>query len=312
MFYIKLDNEMNLIVTSREALYRGDNLNQKITYLIPFQVGDIDMNTATVYLSYIRADGTADIVLLKRMDDDYNGTYHQYTFPVTCTLTRYAGEICSWLQIYSGPAKHPIIAKSGECMLHVIGSKNMDEYISDRNLSLIYEMQRHMEDRVERAETSLNERIDNTNNAVAAKADNIVFNEEDSTIQLVSTVAIEDEEGSPTGKFEQIPLGDPIFVRADTSKGILDMAINELGELVVTFDDETTQNLGEVVGKDGAVYVPHVDEHKVLTFTIETEPGGELPPPIDMNPNDEWSDIEDGNGNMDSPGIETGYVWEDI
>lgn len=137
MFYIKLDHDMNLVVTSREPIYRGDHLNQKIIYLIPFQVGDINMAAATVYLSYIRADGTADIVLLKLMEDDYNESYHQYTFPVTCTLSRYAGEVCSWLQIYSGPAKHPIIAKSGECILHITGSKNMDEYISDRNFILI-------------------------------------------------------------------------------------------------------------------------------------------------------------------------------
>lgn len=315
MFYIKLDSEMNLVITSREALYRGDNLNQKIIYLLPFQVGDIDMNTATVYLSYIRADGTADIVLLRRMDEDYNESYHQYTFPVTCTLTRYAGQVCSWLQIYSGPAKHPVIAKSGECMLQIIGSKNMDEYISDRNLSLIYQMQRYMEDKVEKAEATLNERIDKTDDDVSelakAKADNIVFNEEDSTIQLVSTVEIKDEEGNLTGEFEQIPLGDPIYVRADTGRTIFDMEINEDGELIVTFDDETTQNLGVVIGKDGAVYVPHVDEHKVLTFTIEDEPG-EIPDPIDMNPSDEWSEIGGDTDDMDSPSIATSYVWEDM
>lgn len=312
MFYIKLDSEMNLVITSREALYCGDNLNQKIVYLLPSKVGDIDMNTATVYLSYIRADGTADIVLLRRMDEDYNETYFQYTFPVTCTLTRYAGQICSWLQIYSGPSKHPVIAKSGECMLQIIGSKNMDEYISDRNLSLIYDMQRYMEDKVEKAEATLNERIDKTDEDVSelakAKADNIVFNEEDSTIQLVSTVVVENEE---TGEEETqlIPLGDPIYVRADYGRTIADMAINEDGELIVTFDDETIQNLGVVIGKDGSVYVPHVDEHKILTFTIESEPG-ELPDPVDMNPNDEWSDIRDNGDDMDSAGSETGYVWE--
>ena len=99
MFYIKLGDEMNLEITSREALYRGDNLNHKIIYLIPFQVGDIDMDTAAVYLSYIRADGTADIVLLKRLEEDYKETYHQYTFPVTCTLTRYAGQVLSLIHI---------------------------------------------------------------------------------------------------------------------------------------------------------------------------------------------------------------------
>ena len=79
--------------------------------------------------------------------------------------------------------------------------------------------------------------------------------------------------------------------------------------LVVTFDDETTQNLGLVVGKNGSVYVPHVDEHKVLTFTIDSEPG-EVPEPVDLNPNDEWSDM--GDGGMDEPGGESTYVWEDM
>ena len=309
MIYIKLDEDMNLVITKNEPIYRGDHLNRKITYLIPITVGDIDMLRATVYLSYIRADGTADIALLVREDEPYNERYYQYHLPITSTLSRYAGEICTFMQIFSGPPRHPVVAKSGECMLQIIDSKNMDEYISDRNLRLIYEMQRHMEDKVEKAEAALNERIDKTDEVVAAKADNIVFDPEDSTIQLVSTVEVKDEEGNPTGEYEKIPLGDRIFVRADTARGILDMEINELGELIVTFEDETTQNLGVVIGKDGVVYVPHVDEHKVLTFTIESEPS-EVPDPVDLNPNDEWSDM--GDGDMESPGGGSTYVWDDM
>lgn len=47
MIYIKLDDSMNLVITVNEPIYRGDNLNQKIIYLIPLQVGEIDMLTAT-------------------------------------------------------------------------------------------------------------------------------------------------------------------------------------------------------------------------------------------------------------------------
>lgn len=303
MIYIKLDEDMNLIVTKSEPIYRGDHMNQKITYLIPTMVGDIDMLQATVYLSYIRADGTADIALLVREEETYNERYYQYHLPITSTLSRYAGEICTFLQIFSGPPRHPVIAKSGECVLRVIDSKNMDEYITDRNLRLVYEMQRYMEDKVEQAEKTLTERIDKTDEVVAAKADNIVFNEENSTIQLVSTTTIKDEDGNEIGT-EQVPLGDPIFVRADTARGITDMEINGLGELVVTFDDETTQNLGNVVGKDGSVYVPHIDAHKVLTFTIETEPT-EPPEPIDLMPSDDWSSI-------DGSEVKTDYVWESM
>ena len=267
------------------------------------------MLTATVYLSFIRADGTADIALLVREEEPYNERYYQYHLPVTSTLSRFPGEICTFLQIFSGPPRCPVVAKSGECMLRVMDSKNMDEYITDRNLRMVYEMQRYMEDKVEKVESTLNERIDKTDKNVDAKADNIVFDEENSTIQLVSTVKTVNEE---TGEEETstILLGDPIFVRADTARGIINMEINADGDLIVTFDDETTQNLGHVIGRDGVVYVPHIDEHKVLTFTIETEPGEELPPPVDMNPNDEWSDM--GDEGMESPGRKTTYVWEDM
>lgn len=309
MLYIKLDEHMDLGITVNEPIYRGDRLKDKIIFLTPLKIGDIDMEAATVYLSYIRADGTADISLLVRMEEKYNESYYQYTLPITSTLTRYAGEICAWMQVYAGSPRNPMIAKSGECVLRILDSKNMDEYISDRNLSLIYEMQRYMEDKVETAEATLNERIDQTDKAVAAKADNIIFDEEASTIQLVSTVETLDEEGVPTGEFEKVPLGDPIFVRADTAKNITDMSINEQGELIVTYDDETTQNLGNVVGKDGAVYVPHVDEKKILSFTIETSPAAP-PDPTDLNPVDEWGGITGGTSSVKDG--KSSYTWDKI
>lgn len=306
MFYIKLDKAMNLVVTSREPLYRGDHLCRKLTYLLPLQVGDIDIGAAAVYLSYIRADGTADIDLLNRQKELYNKNYYQFTMPVTSRLTQYAGPVTTFLTIYTGPYKTPIIDKSSECVLLIQASPNMDEYISDRNLGLIYDMQRHMEDKVEKAKAALNERIDKTNETVAAKADNIVFNEKDSTIQLVSTVPILDEDGNIVG-FQQILLGDPIFVCANTVRGIANMEINADGCLIATFDDGEIKNLGNVVGKDGVVYVPHIDEHNVLTFTIETDPG-KIPGPIDLNPNDEWADM--GDDDVESAGNRTDYIWE--
>ena len=290
MFYIKLDDQNDLVITAREPIFRGDNLNRKITFLIPHKVGELDTLASTIYLTYIRADETADVVLLERMEQEYNESYYQYTFPVDCSMTRYPGELVMFLQIFSGPYQNPSISKSGECYLQVMASTNMDEYISDRNLSLISQMRRYMDKKVENTETVLNERIDKTNEAVAAKADNIIFNAEDSTLQLVSTVPVEDEYGNDMG-VEQVPIGDPIVIHDDTARGLVNMKIDENGDLIATFSDMSVQNLGRVVGEDGAVYVPHIDERKVLTFTIETMPSG-VTGPVDMNPNDEWATME--------------------
>lgn len=89
-----------------------------------------------------------------------------------------------------------------------------------------------------------------------------------------------------------------------TYEGVVDCEINEAGELIAVFSDGSTKNLGKVVGEDGAVYVPHVDEHNVLSFTVEKNPT-KVPDPVDLNPHDEWSGIDDST-------VETDYVWEGV
>ena len=145
MFYIKLDENMDLVTTVREPLFRGDNLNRKLVYLIPLTVGDIDMLTAYVYLNYIRADGVADVAVLERMEEKYNESYYQYTFPVTCKMTKYPGEVCTWMQIYTGTPSNPSIQKTGECMLQIQESKNIDDYLCDHQVTAIYQLQKQIE-----------------------------------------------------------------------------------------------------------------------------------------------------------------------
>lgn len=79
---------------------------------------------------------------------------------------------------------------------------------------------------------------------------------------------------------------------------------SEDGHLHVVWSDGLDEDIGLVRGQDGMVYVPHVDAHKVLTFTIEVEPE-ETPEPVDLNPSDDWSNIDDGE-------IKTDYVWESM
>lgn len=171
MFYIKLENNMDLVITQREPIYRGDNLNQKIRYLIPETVGEIDVLGAAVYLSCVRADGTADIHALTRLEDMYNGMYYQYVLPVDAKMTRYAGEVCTWLQIMSGPVCAPVVAKSGECILRVQESKDLDDYLGDRQIAAIYEMSQRL----------------------ANKADDLIADNERQTLQLSA-------DGKPIGK----------------------------------------------------------------------------------------------------------------
>ncbi|MCI9433376.1 hypothetical protein AALB19_00905 [Oscillospiraceae bacterium 50-58] len=64
--------------------------------------------------------------------------------------------------------------------------------------------------------------------------------------------------------------------------GIASLEINDSGELVVTLDNGRVKNLGRIVGEDGAVYVPHISDEKVLSFTIEKTPA-KVPDPVDLS-----------------------------
>lgn len=184
MIYIKLDTNMQLEMTAREPIYRGDNLCKKIIFVIPKQINEIDMEASTVYLCYIRADGTPDIVTLKRQSESYNENYFQYVVPVTCRLSRFPGEVCAWLQIFSGILSNPITAKSSECLLQIEDSKNMDDYLCDHQISAIYEMQ----ERTDTTESS----VESMKIELMNKGDDLSYDEAKKTLQLTSN-------GKPVG-----------------------------------------------------------------------------------------------------------------
>lgn len=270
MFYIKLDDDRSLVTTMWEPIYRGDHLNQKIIYLIPTMVDDIDMSDAAVYLNTLRVeDGEPNIIILERLEDLYKESYYQYTFPITCRLSKEAGEIITWMHISSGTYPDGMVAKSGENVLCILESRDMDEIIDDYDDEDL---------NVDEVLTALHQVNANIEALVAAKADNIIYDPENSTIRLVAN-----------GE----PIGDTIYVNTSTGKLITDIRLTTNGELLVFFDDDSIENLGVVVGADGQVYIPHVDEHNVLTFTIESA-AGEVPDPVDLGGSKyEWGAIDD-------------------
>ena len=99
-----------------------------------------------------------------------------------------------------------------------------------------------------------------------------------------------------------IPVINNEYNGGDDSPGVsvTNCEVNADGDLIVTLSDETVINAGHVTGEDGATFVPSIDEQKILSWT--NDGGLENPEPVDLNPFDEWSDI-DGSG-------KTEYVWE--
>lgn len=103
-------------------------------------IGDLIVFETTVFLSYIRADGTADIAVLIPNSELYNSEYYQYVIPATGKLFRFSGNVRKWLQFYSGSVNCPDTIKSGDCVIHILNSDNIDHCLDDHVLTALYRL----------------------------------------------------------------------------------------------------------------------------------------------------------------------------
>lgn len=83
-------------------------------------------------------------------------------------------------------------------------------------------------------------------------------------------------------------------------RGIDNVYIKD-GHLHIVFSDGLDSDVGEVVGQNRKIYVPKIDDHKILSWSVEDIEGA-IPDPVDLNPFDEWSPIGPEEGSA--------YVWE--
>lgn len=159
MTYIKVNDELDLVTTVAEPLFQGENMSKSVTFLVPKKIGELHTVASLAYLVYIRADGHADIVYLKRETEMYDDDYYQYVVPIPERVTRYAGEIVFWLEFYSGRASNPVIVKTGTNVMNVIEHHASGDRIDDRELSVIYQLHSKLVEATEDVRLSDNEVI---------------------------------------------------------------------------------------------------------------------------------------------------------
>lgn len=116
-----------------------------------------------------------------------------------------------------------------------------------------------------------------------SKADNIVLDTENSTIQLTANGT---------------PIGNTIDY---ASCGIKSFDVDENDNITITLLSGKVIELGNIPGASGATFTPHISEDKILTWTCDKDLP--VPDPVDLNPFDEWEDEGESSS--------SDYVWEE-
>ena len=268
MYVIKMNTDKSLMTTIKSTIYQYERNTDTLVFLIPKYYQDENMADCAMLLRYILPTGEGQSEEIQMEPEPYNDNYYKYYLQVTTGITSEVGTVELWLTAIN--MQDNVVLKSGTITIEIEPSKDIMDYLSEESLNQL--------DKLEAKVYELE----------SQKADNIMYNSDDGTIQLTAN-------GSP--------IGDKIVILNNSGIGIANIEIVD-GDLIITMDNGENENLGTVVGKDGAVYVPNISAQKVLSWTIE-ESAGDVPDPVDLNPNDEWGSVDDSE-------VTTDYVWESL
>lgn len=280
--YTILLNETNELTTSiRERIMQRSKLVDSLHFLVDPIYKGIDMSDFTVMMEYILpVSREYKTEYLVKSDALYKEKL-EYKLPLDTCLTREAGKIEVQLTFAKvemdaeGNTKQ-YVRKTSPTTITIVPISAWSDVIADSALTAL-DQRLIMVDSMINAANEMNSYLSET------KADNIVVNKDTNTIQLTSN---------------GMPIGDAVEY---SSCGIKSFVVDENENIIVTLTDGRVIDLGQIAGASGVVFIPHIDNKGILTWT--NNGNLENPEPYDLNKHDEWSTLPE-------EGIKTEYVWE--
>lgn len=278
--YTILLNENNELTTSvRERIMQRSKLVDSLHFLVDPTYKNMDMSDFTVMMEYILpVSREYKTEILVKSDELYKNKL-EYKLPFDTCLTKEAGKIevqltFAKVELDAEGKSKQYVRKTSPTTVTIVPIAAWSDIIADSALTAL-------DQRLIQVDAALAAASELTDYLSETKADNIVYDKETNTIQLTANGSL---------------IGDAIEYN---SCGLKNFEVDDDDNITVTLIDGRIINLGQISGASGATFIPHIDEHKILTWT--NDKGLENPAPVDLNPFDEW-----GN-----EGAESDYIWEE-
>ena len=128
MYTIVMDKNKCLSKKNMTTLFQGEQLVDKIRFLIPMKYRDLDLSKFTVTLKYINQGNIVRNEKLELSDETYADSMLCYYLPVDSKITMIAGDVTMLLTFDNG-GKH--IMYSSETTINIVPQKHFFRYATD-------------------------------------------------------------------------------------------------------------------------------------------------------------------------------------
>lgn len=284
MYTILLNDSNELVTSVRERIMQRSKLVDSLHFLVDPIYKGIDMSDFTVTMEYILpVSREYKVEYLVKSDVLYKEKL-EYKLNMDTCLTKEAGKIEVQLTFtkvemdVEGNVKQRV-RKTSPTTITIVPISAWSNMIADSNLTAL-------DQRLIMVDSMINAANEMNNYLYETKADNIVVDKTNNTIQLTAN-------GNP--------IGDAVEY---ASCGIKNFEVDENDNITITLVNGKVIDLGHIAGASGATFTPHISENKILTWTCDQDLP--VPAPVDLNPFDEWKELGDGGESTSQ------YVWEFI
>lgn len=285
MYTILVGSTNELITSVKERIMQRSKLVDELHFLVDPVYKGIPMEDFTVTMEYIlpisREYHTETLV---KSEELYKQKL-EYKLPFDTQLTREAGNIeiqLTFTKVTLNPDGSNIqqVRKTSPTNITILPITSWSDVIPDSALTAL-------DQRIIMTQAMLEAASEMADYLDEVKADNIVFDRETRTLQLMSH-----------GK----GIGDQVYIDG-MQDGITALIIDEDGNLVAIYSDGTEHIVGKTGSACAGVYIPSL-EGDMMTFTL-SDKATEKVIRIDIDQSNNWSEISSDTG-------KTNYIWKEI
>lgn len=291
MYTILLDESNALMTTAKERIMQRSKLVDRLRFLVDQNYKGLDMTEFTVMMEYLRPVSREYVSeILVRQDDLYKNCL-DLRVPFDTGLTREAGDVevqLTFVKVGLDEDGNSVqqVRKTKSTKVTITPISAWSDIIADSALNAV-------DQRLVQAEAMIGAMNDLSQILYEEKADNIRYDEEGQYIQLTAN---------------GVPIGDRIQLHmsgSDCGVCVKCVSVNDDGEMVVTYTDGSTENIGKISGGAASgIYVPSLSEDGILTMTLNEE-AGDPSYSWDINQFNDWTAI-----GSDEPDV--AYVWSKL
>lgn len=180
MYTIIMNENKDLITTSRHTLYQREKLIEKIQFLLPTTYNDLDLTKFQVVLKYADQLNVPHAEILTRDEELYKNRI-RCTLPVDTNLSKFSGDIKIRLTLdhVDLETNNHYVLNSGENVIKITPLEDFYHFVPDESLEFVDQIVGALEVKMTAMDIMASDYSQK-------KADNIVLNKETSEIYLTS------------------------------------------------------------------------------------------------------------------------------